>query len=479
MNEHNNYTIKYNDDFDREYKLPDLLPISTLKELESAFKQAFFINFMILLENGDVYYAGKDPDKNHTVILKKILLKERIESIHNLSLGDETITLFPIKHELEVIGFFSLTNEKDPGPTSYKAINIGKFFLTVLNQIIAFRYRDILTSGLHGKVVEGSYLELKKRAELLEISEQKYRHLTENLELEVQRKTRKIKETQSQLLQQENLAAIGRLAAGMAHEINNPIGFIRSNLGTINEYINDFCSSLDAYEKLKSIVSKNNETCALKKELEQALDHIEIIQKKVDIPYIRTDLPNIISETMEGTKRIATIVSNLRDFSCIDLSEKTKIDINACIKNTLEVMAIVFKEDIEIVKKLHPLPIITCYPGKLNQAFMNILLNANQAIDKHGTIIVTSMTVKDHQIKNDHNGYIEVQIQDTGCGIPMENLNRIFEPFFTTREVGKGMGLGLTIAHDIIKIHRGNLTVESEAGNGTKFIIRIPIKNDD
>ena len=132
MNKHNNYTLKYNDDFDREYKIPDLLPISTLKELDNAFRQAFFINFMVFLEKGDVYYAGKDPDKNHIVILKKILLKERIESIHNLSLENGTITLFPIKHELEVIGFFSLTHEKDPNRTSYKAIDIGIFFLTVL-----------------------------------------------------------------------------------------------------------------------------------------------------------------------------------------------------------------------------------------------------------------------------------------------------------------------------------------------------------
>jgi len=478
MNKDINHTLIDDDYFDREYKIQDLIPLSTLKKLEESFKKAFLINFMVLLENGEIYYPPLQHDKNHILIIKESLNKKK-DAIQHVQLGKDLITLFPIKHELEIIGFLSLIYNKGPSEKAYNIIDIGDLLLTVLNEIISFRYRYILTSGLHGKVVEESYIELKKRAELLEISEQKYRHLAENLEIEVQRKTKEIKETQSQLLQQENLAAIGRLASGMAHEINNPIGFIKSNLVTINEYMNDICISLDAYEKLKSIVSGNKNILSLKTEIKQAVENIETIQNKLDIPYIKTDLSNIISETNEGIQRIAKIISDLREFSCIDLSEKIKMDINMCIKNTLTTMKISLLKNIKIITKLNPVPMTTCYPGKLNQVFMNILLNANQAIGQDGIITITTITKQDSKIKDNHKEYIEIQIQDTGCGIPLEDINRIFEPFFTTRDVGKGIGLGLTIAKDIIHLHKGSLKVESEQGKGSRFIISIPIINND
>ena len=269
----------------------------------------------------------------------------------------------------------------------------------------------------------------------------------------------KLKETQSQLLQSEKMASIGQLAAGIAHEINNPIGFINSNLSVLSGYGQDIKKLIDKYEKLRE---SNNQ-----KKSWQELD--ELIEK-IDLKFLLDDIENLIKESQEGTERVKKIVSDLRDFSHIDEAELKYTDINKGLESTLNIVWNEIKYKAEVIKEYGELPEILCYPMQLNQVFMNILVNAAQAIEKKGKIKIVTRDL--------NNGSIEICISDTGVGINKENLGKIFDPFFTTKEVGKGTGLGLSMAYGIIKKNGGSIKVESAVGKGTTFIITLPVKKE-
>lgn len=264
-----------------------------------------------------------------------------------------------------------------------------------------------------------------------------------------------LKDTQAKVVQQEKMASIGQLAAGVAHEINNPMGFISSNLGTLGKYIerlNDFILAL--LEGLETLPS--NDAAAALRDKRKAL--------KVD--YILEDGKELIKESLDGAERVRTIVKNLKSFSRVDEAECKDADINECITSTINIVWNELKYKVKLIKELGEIPLIKCHPQQLNQVFMNLLVNAGQAIEKQGEITVRTW----HE-----SGSIYASISDNGCGMAPEVINRIFEPFYTTKEVGKGTGLGLSITYDIIKKHNGEITVESETGKGTTFKVRIPI----
>ena len=291
----------------------------------------------------------------------------------------------------------------------------------------------------------------------LKASNQRYQALNRDLE----RANQELKETQAQLLQQEKLASIGQLAAGIAHEINNPIGFINSNLGVLKEYITDVIRLLKKYDELTSLIREGN-----KEEVRACLEEIEMIKKEIDIDFILDDFLKLVQESREGAERVKEIVQELKDFSHVDQAEIKYADINKGLESTLNIVWNELKYKAKVIKEYGELPEIKCYPRQLNQVFMNILVNASQAIEDKGEI----------RIKTFHkDGYIYVQISDTGVGIPPENLSKIFDPFFTTKEVGKGTGLGLTMAYNIVKKHGGTIEVESEVGKGTTFTIKLPV----
>lgn len=261
----------------------------------------------------------------------------------------------------------------------------------------------------------------------------------------------KLKATQSQMLLQEKMASIGQLAAGVAHEINNPIGFISSNLNTLGGYIG----------KIEKFVMSQLENLPS--------DELTQLRNKLKIDYILKDSPELIQESIEGTERVTAIVKNLRSFSRLDEEKYTAVNLNDCIEDSLKMVWNELKYKVTVTKEFTDLPKTQCFPLQISQVIMNILVNAAHSIEEQGSITIKTW----HQ-----GGIINIAIADSGCGIENKYFNRLFEPFFTTKEVGKGTGLGLSISYDIVKKHNGKILVESELGKGTTFTVQIPVKSE-
>jgi len=264
---------------------------------------------------------------------------------------------------------------------------------------------------------------------------------------------RRLEEAQNQLLQSERMASIGQLAAGVAHEINNPVGFVNSNLGSLQCYVTDMLSLLAAYEQAEAGLA------------EEALAPLLKLKQTLDVAFLREDVSSLLAESQDGLKRVTRIVQDLKDFSHVDESERQWADLEAGLESTLRVVANEIKYKADVVKEFAGLPQLECFPFQLNQVFMNLLVNASHAIDGRGTI--TLRTGHDERA-------VWVEVQDTGKGIKPEHLPRIFEPFFTTKPVGQGTGLGLSLSYGIVQKHGGRLEVSSEVGKGTSFRVVLP-----
>ena len=269
---------------------------------------------------------------------------------------------------------------------------------------------------------------------------------------------RELKATQSTILQREKMASIGQLAAGVAHEINNPIGFITSNLGTLGKYMNRLTEFISAQSDALELLKEENVKGSLREK-----------RKKLKLDYILEDVEQLIEESLDGAERVKKIVQNLKTFSRVDEAEFKHADINECLESTLNIVWNELKYKATVQKEFQKLPLTKCYPQQLNQVFINLLVNAAHAIDKQGEIIIKTWNSK---------GNINISISDSGCGIPDDRIGKIFEPFFTTKEVGKGTGLGLSISYDIVKKHNGEIRIESKEGKGTTFTITIPVVED-
>ena len=270
-----------------------------------------------------------------------------------------------------------------------------------------------------------------------------------------------LKLSHSRILQQEKMASIGQLAAGVAHEINNPIGFISSNLGTMGKYTERLVGYV---EELSTLVRTSPAGDDIGEELDR-------LRKQYKVGYIVSDFKNMIAESQEGTERVKGIVANLKSFSRVDQAVIQEVDIHECLDSTINIVWNEIKYKAELRREYGQVPLLRCYPQQLNQVFMNLLVNAAQAIPEKG--VITVHTREEQQS-------IIVAISDTGQGISEENLLHLFEPFFTTKEVGKGTGLGLSIAYDIItKQHKGEITVQSSPGQGSTFTIRLPLGGVD
>ncbi len=456
------------DDFDREYGIGDLLETSVLEDLITEIQAAGPGSVLVLFPDGTPYYTKGPLAPDEAASISRLLHRERIDSPKTFRSPRGRITIFPITHELEIIGYLVLGYEKEgDGSTSFPEL-LGRLLGKVLSHLIIYRYRNLLTSGLHGQVVEESYAQLKEKAALLEKSEEKYRLLAESLEIEVKKKTREIKESEARLMQQEKMASIGHLAAGVAHEINNPMGFISSNLTAVDEYVAHMLPLIEQYRALVSWLKEAPITREVRGGVSERLDRIRALEEEADIDFITEDTPNLIRESQEGAERIKKIVIDLKDFAHPGEQELKYADINQGLDSTLNVVWNELKYKAEVTKDYGELPEVECYPQQLNQVFMNLLVNAAQAIEKQGEIRIATRAV---------DGYVEIAISDTGLGIPEEDVSSIFDPFFTTKEVGQGTGLGLNVVYNIIEKHHGSVDVESTVGVGTTFTIRIPFKN--
>jgi PAS domain S-box-containing protein len=271
---------------------------------------------------------------------------------------------------------------------------------------------------------------------------------------------------QAQILQSEKMAAIGQLAAGVAHEINNPTGFVSSNLNTLSDYQNDMFSLIKEYKKLITDLKEAMATAKYPGSIPEQMKQIVALESKIDINYILDDMPNLIEESLEGTERIKRIVIDLKDFAHPGEQKLKYANINKNFDSTLNIVWNELKYKTTVTKDYGELPKVQCYPQQIKQVFMNLLLNAAQAVEKKGEIRIVTRAV---------DGQVEIVISDTGSGITKENLSKIFDPFFTTKDVGKGTGLGLNIAYNIIQRHKGTIEAHSEVGKGTTFTIRIPV----
>jgi len=267
-----------------------------------------------------------------------------------------------------------------------------------------------------------------------------------------------LKQSHSQVLQQEKMASIGQLAAGVAHEINNPMGFISSNLSSLGKYM----------EKISTFNASLLEAVQTKGDAETMVTLNEL-RKKMKIDFILGDISGLLAESQEGAERVRRIVQDLKSFSHVDETQCKPFSVNECLASTLNMARNEIKYVADVEQEYDPdLPLLNCYPQQLNQVFMNLLVNAAHAIEGHGIIKIKTLRESDDII---------VRISDTGKGIAPENLTRVFEPFFTTKEVGKGTGLGLSISYEIIKKHGGVMNVESAVGVGTTFTIRLPLSH--
>ncbi|HCS41672.1 MAG TPA: hybrid sensor histidine kinase/response regulator [Pseudomonas sp.] len=279
-----------------------------------------------------------------------------------------------------------------------------------------------------------------------------------HLEHLVQREIDERKQLESQLVQSEKLASLGQLAAGVAHEINNPIGFISSNLGTLDGYFKQLQEMLDAYRDAEEAIGSS-----------ELVERLQQLRERIELEFLRDDIPLLIKESKEGISRVGQIVKNLKDFSRVDSNQEWQwANLQQGIESTLNIVANELKYKADVVKDYQVLPDIECLPSQINQVIMNLIVNASQAIGpERGTLTLrTGLAVET----------VWIEVEDTGSGIAPQCLPKIFDPFFTTKPVGQGTGLGLSLSYGIVKKHRGEISVRSEVGVGTTFRVELPVR---
>ncbi|MDO9104926.1 MAG: ATP-binding protein [Methylovulum sp.] len=369
--------------------------------------------------------------------------------------GDPRFNGFPPGHPpmRTLIGAPLVVSDRLKGVIYLADKEIGEFF-DVQKQVYAekFTEEDEVMLGLFADYLVRSL----ERTELVIALQQS------NKDLEKERATlhemvEKLRDTQNQLLQAEKMASIGQLAAGVAHEINNPIAFVNSNLGALAGYIEDMFSIIDAYGQAVTEVDQN------------LINHEKIdgLRKKLQFEHLREDVPDLLHESSDGLARVKKIVGDLKDFSRMPATEWQDVDLHQGLESTLNIVWNEIKYKAEVIRNYGVLPEVECLPSQLNQVFQNLLMNAAQAISERGTITLSSGT---------ENETVWVAISDSGQGISPENLSRIFDPFFTTKPVGKGTGLGLSLSYSIVQTHHGWIEVSSKVGEGTTFRVVLPVK---
>ena len=269
----------------------------------------------------------------------------------------------------------------------------------------------------------------------------------------------KLSRAQAQLLQSEKLASIGQLAAGVAHEINNPISFVFSNFGTLQTYIADMLRVLLSYEQAERFIT---DTATLRQ--------IASLREQVDLDFVVGDVRVLMAESREGIERVRKIVADLKDFSRVDTHQDWQwTNLHHGIDSTLNIVNNEVKYKADVVKEYGDIPDVECLPSQINQVIMNIVVNGAQAIQgPRGRITIRT---------GERDGLVWIEIADNGCGIPPAIQSRIFDPFFTTKPIGTGTGLGLSLSYGIIQKHRGRIELHSEEGKGTTFRIELPVRH--
>src|SRR5574344_101844 len=339
---------------------------------------------------------------------------------------------------------------------------IPKIILTPLNSLLEGS-KQLTQGNLDYRLKRSKYFEIDALVQTYNKMASALQSLYKNLEqkvkdrtMELEKANEELKSTEVMMVHSEKMRSLGQLVAGITHEINNPINFIYGNLVYLNDYSKGLIDLINCYEKYDTNLS------------EEAQKEIKEIKEKIELDYIKEDLPSLIKSCREGTERTKNIVMDLKNFSRLDEMVISEINIPKEIDTTLNILHNKIKNRIEIIKEYEQnIPLVDGYGGQINQVFMNILDNACYAISDEGKIYI--------RIKNKEN-HVIIEFEDTGSGIEKDKLTKIFEPFFTTKPVGEGTGLGMSISYEVIKLHNGKIEVESEVGKGTKFTIELPVK---
>ena len=284
-------------------------------------------------------------------------------------------------------------------------------------------------------------------------------HELSTLNVTMQRMNTLLEDAQNQVIQSDKLASIGQISAGVAHEINNPVGYVLSNLGSLESYLAKLFEVLDAYVDVDE---------GMPPPIPKAFARVRSLRQQTDVGFLREDIGALLAESRDGLLRVKRIVQDLKDFSRGGAAESWQIvDLHAALDSTLNIVRNELKHKARIDRRYGNVPEIECLPSRLNQVFLNLVVNAGQSIDGNGTITISTGSDREQAW---------LRVEDTGCGIPPEHLNRLFEPFFTTKPVGQGTGLGLSVSYSIVRKHGGRIEVESEVGRGTRFTVFLPLR---
>lgn len=325
-----------------------------------------------------------------------------------------------------------------------------------LDTVLRNNLKRVLTTEIHTSVVTSSYRDLARINAELSVSEARYRELAGQLEERVQERSAELKRAHAHILQQEKMAAIGQLAAGVAHEINNPLGFLTSNLHTLQRYVDRFLAMLRFY--------REHLGAELPVESVRALGERKWCELK--LPQVTADVGELLSQSLSGAQRVSRIVADLKGFSHVDDAGVMPVDLNLELERTLGVLSHLWQGRAQIVRQFEPLPAITCQPQLPGQIFLNLILNALTHAGEHPRIVLSSRL---------EGAAIRIGIADNGPGVPEALRGRIFEPFYTTLPVGSGTGMGLAVVYEAVRGLGGSVTVSEAPGGGALFIVTVPV----
>lgn len=397
-----------NETFDREWRIEELLDSATLQRIGPALTALLGGDAAIVDARGGVLWGA----------LANAAQRE------------------PVKLELEAVGHLASASAAQAQLAAARCL---------LEQLLRTQIRYKMASNLHLEVVAADFDRLRLEHARLQESEARYKALSAELEARVRVQVAQLEERQQMLYEAEKLASVGQLAAGVAHEVNNPLGFVRSNLSSFQVYLTKFA------------------------QLRDRLAEGDAAWKALDLDFLLEDGDDLLAETLKGVDRIAKIVSELKSFSNVDRASEEYADLNTCLKHAASVIEGQLPTGVSLRFNLLPLPGLVCLPGHINQMLLNLLRNAGQAIadaGRSGEILVTS--------EADEAG-ITIRIHDDGVGMTAEQQARAFEPFYTTRPVGSGAGLGLSTARNIVLAHSGRIVLDSRPNVGTTVTLFFPV----
>ncbi len=430
----------------------------------------------VLRMNKEVLTYGMLPDPPNEELVDNLL----IDFGQMMTQGPEQ-SLEPML-ELVSLGNSILSNKKATqtrliqlleAPIEQQIADIERLYLDSYELTVneARRYRTVLVGYSIVLLLVLAYLINRLRLSFrdLDRANAELKNTNEHLEEMVAERTTnlqqtlsELKESQTQLIQSEKMASLGQMVAGVAHEINTPLGYVRSN----SEILGGSMAEVEQLNKsYRDVFSALNNPEATEQDIAQSVQELQALEQDLQPDELFGELRQLLADNDHGLLQITELVASLKDFSRLDRAKNDQFNVNEGLESTLKIAQNHLKDRIEVERKFGSLPNIECSPSQINQVFLNIITNAAQAIDGQGKITISTVSAGDHVI---------VRIQDTGSGMDEETRKRIFDPFYTTKAVGQGTGLGLSIAFRIIEEHGGRINVKSTPGVGTEFVLALP-----